>query len=106
MRTPERYVAEVTAGGDATAVSEELDAETRAAERLQLALRTRTGVGVDELVAHRRVGGGDASAIPREIDELVTAGLLRRVADGPAGDRVVLTPEGRMMANAVSTTLI
>jgi putative oxygen-independent coproporphyrinogen III oxidase len=95
LRTPERYVAALAEGGDGTAVAEELDAATRAAERLQLRLRTRQGVSVAELArrAHDR------------IPALVEHGLVQLV-DSDGGPVVVLTPHGRMLANAVSNELI
>ena len=47
VRTPERYIDLVAAGGDVEAAAEELDDETRRFERLQLLLRTRDGVPAD-----------------------------------------------------------
>lgn len=95
LRTPERYVAALDEGGDGIAVAEELDAATRAAERLQLRLRTRAGVSVAELPEPAR----------DRIAALVEHGLVR-VADRDGGPVVVLTPQGRMLANAVSNELI
>jgi oxygen-independent coproporphyrinogen-3 oxidase len=99
VRTPERYVEEVAKGRTGEAVAEVLDHATREAERLQLELRTRTGVAVSDLPDRGR----------GRIDELVEHGLLMvRAEDGPgaASARAVLTPAGRMMANAVSNALI
>jgi oxygen-independent coproporphyrinogen-3 oxidase len=82
VRTPERYIDLVEAGRPAEAGFEELDVDQRAEEGLQLALRMRDGV--------------PAAALPMdEVDGLVSV----------AGDRAVLTPEGRLLANAVSLKL-
>jgi oxygen-independent coproporphyrinogen-3 oxidase len=84
VRTPERYIAAVEAGRSPEAAGEDLDAATRAEEGLQLALRTSDGV--------------PAAALPAE--ELAAAGLLRI-----DGDRAVLTPTGRLLANEVAVRL-
>ena len=84
LRTPERYVA---------AVEDEAPRKLRArpsmprpgGERLQLALRTAAGVPLDSLDADGRRG--------------------RRSRD-PRGDRWVLTPEGRLLANEVAMRLV
>jgi oxygen-independent coproporphyrinogen-3 oxidase len=83
LRTPERYVAAVGAGVSTEAAGEDLDDATRAAERLQLAVRTSGGVPVEAL---------DGDDLP---------GLVTR-----RGDRWVLTPEGRLLANEVSLRLV
>ncbi len=82
VRTPERYVAAVRAGESTEAAGENLDAETRRIEGLQLALRMTDGVPADAL---------DADGLE---------GLV--VADG---DRVRLTRTGRLLANEVSLRL-
>jgi putative oxygen-independent coproporphyrinogen III oxidase len=82
LRTPERYIDAVRAGRSTEAAGEQLGADDRAAEALQLALRTRLGV--------------PAGALPiEELDGLVQC----------HGDRAVLTPEGRLLANEVSLRL-
>ena len=83
VRTPERYIGLVRAGEPAEAAGEDLDAETRRLEGLQLALRTRDGVPHSALA----------------VDEL-PEGLVE-----PDGDRVVLTRAGRLVANEVSLRL-
>lgn len=82
VRTPDRYVELVEAGRPAEAAGEDLDPESRRIEGLQLSLRTRDGV--------------PASALDTEgLDGLVE----------PAGDRLVLTRAGRLLANELSTRL-
>ena len=82
VRTPERYIALVAAGGSVVAADEVLDGPTRVAEGLQLALRTREGV--------------PAEAVPDSVVDFVE----------PAGDgRVRLTVRGRLLANDVAVRL-
>lgn len=85
VRTPDRYVALVAAGRPPVAGDERLDDRQRAFERLSLALRTSRGVPAD--------------ALPD--DDPALDGLVHRV-----GDRVVLTPRGRLLANEVTTRLL
>lgn len=82
IRTPERYVAAVRNGESTEAAGENLDAETRRIEGLQLALRMHDGV--------------PASAV--DVDGL--EGLV-----SVDGDRVRLTRSGRLLANEVSMRL-
>jgi len=82
LRTPERYIAAVTAGDTTEAAHEDLDAETQRIEGLQLRLRTREGVPLDALADDDR-------------DEL--AGLVEQ-----RGERLVLTRTGRLLANEVA----
>lgn len=81
-RTPERYLDAIEAGRSPESGAEELDAATRRAEGLQLMIRTREGVPGSEVA-----------------DEAIAdlPGLIER-----SGDRVVLTPEGRFLANEVA----
>ncbi|MBW8826621.1 MAG: radical SAM family heme chaperone HemW [Acidobacteria bacterium] len=82
VRTPERYLAMLAAGESVEAAGEDLDRPTQALEGLQLALRTRRGV--------------PAAALDTEgIDELIEA----------RGDRLVLTRQGRLLANEVALRL-
>lgn len=84
-RTPERYVAAIEAGRSPESGSEVLDDRARRVEGLQLAIRTR--------------GGVPATAVPdRFVEDL--DGLVAR-----EGDRVVLTPAGRLLANEVAIRL-
>ena len=88
VRTPERYVDRITRGLAPEAGAEELDATTRADERLGLALRTRAGV--------------EAARLPvTPLDDLVASGLL-----APMGDRVVLTRRGRLLTTDVTARLL
>ena len=80
VRTPERYIAAIEVGRSPVAAAEQLDATTRRVEALQLSLRTRAGV--------------PAAALPD------TDGLEHLIASD--GERVVLTPEGRLLANEVA----
>ena len=84
LRTPDRYIDAVEQGRSAEAAGEELDVEARRIEALQLALRTREGV--------------PAAALDR--DDPALDGLLE-----PAGDRLVLTPAGRLLTNEVAIRL-
>ncbi|MGH8993418.1 MAG: radical SAM family heme chaperone HemW [Acidimicrobiia bacterium] len=83
VRTPERYIAAVERGESPEGGSETLDATTREAEAVTLALRTRTGVD----------SGHDAG--------LVGAGL----AVWREG-RLVLTRSGRLLANDATIRLV
>jgi oxygen-independent coproporphyrinogen-3 oxidase len=82
VRMPERYIQLVRTGDRAEAASEDLDAETRRMEGLQLSLRTREGV--------------PAAALDTE----PLGPLVER-----RGERVVLTRSGRLLANDISTRL-
>ena len=84
LRTPERYIDAVEAGSSTEAAGETLDPETRRLESLQLSLRTRHGVPADAL------DGCDPA-----LDGLVSE----------VGDRLVLTPTGRLLANEVAIRL-
>ena len=88
MRTPERYIAAVHAGVSAEAGDERLEPVPRAEEACALALRTRAGSPV-------------ADAAAPVVDELAESGFVRRV-----GDRVVLTPRGRLLASDVTARLL
>jgi oxygen-independent coproporphyrinogen-3 oxidase len=82
VRTPERYISAIEAGSSAEGGAEELDGETQWLEGLQLSLRTVRGVPASSL------------------DTLGLEALVR-----PSGDRVVLTRDGRLLANEISTRL-
>jgi putative oxygen-independent coproporphyrinogen III oxidase len=82
VRTPERYLSLVSEGRSVEAAGETLDDEERVLEGLQLALRTREGVPAWALDAE-------------DLEGLVV----------PAGDRLVLTLRGRLLANEVALRL-
>ena len=82
VRTPERYLSLVADGRPVEAAGEKLDDEERVLEGLQLALRTREGVPAWALDAE-------------DLEGLVE----------PAGDRLVLTLRGRLLANEVALRL-
>lgn len=84
LRTPERYIAAVEADTSAEGGGETLDAETRAREGLQLALRTRAGVP-----------RGALDERDPDLEGLVEV----------CGDRLVLTRRGRLLANEVAMRL-
>jgi coproporphyrinogen III oxidase-like Fe-S oxidoreductase len=83
VRTPERYIALADGRESTVAAGEDLDDDTRRIEALQLALRTRDGVPMGALLLD-------------ELDGLVA------VRDD---DRVVLTVDGRLLANEVALRL-
>jgi putative oxygen-independent coproporphyrinogen III oxidase len=82
VRTPDRYIDLVAQGASVEAAGEELAAEERRMEGLQLQLRLREGV-------HREALDGDALPGLVELHD----------------DRWTLTRHGRLMANAVSLHL-
>ncbi len=85
LRTPDRYLEAVHAGASAEAAGEQLDEPGRALEALQLSLRTRHGVPRSAL---------DPAELP---------GLVEPHPHD-AG-RVVLTVDGRLLANEVALRL-
>jgi oxygen-independent coproporphyrinogen-3 oxidase len=86
VRTPDRYVALVESGESPVAGAEQLSRPQRALERLQLSLRTPTGV--------------PAASLPTA-GELVDDGLVT-----VGGGRAVLTLRGRLLANEVAHRLV
>jgi oxygen-independent coproporphyrinogen-3 oxidase len=85
VRTPERYIEAIRSGTNPEAGAEQLDADGRRLEALQLAIRTAEGVPAEAL--------GDDEV--RLLDGLV----VRRA------DRLVLTERGRLLANEVAVRL-
>ena len=84
-RTPERYVAAIESGTSPETGGERLTEAERRVEGLQLAIRTRHGVDAAEV----------RDEVMVELD-----GLVER-----RGDRVVLTTDGRLLANEVAIRL-
>jgi putative oxygen-independent coproporphyrinogen III oxidase len=82
VRTPDRYIACVNEGISVEAADEVLDDETRAREALELSLRTADGVPLGAL------------------DVASLEGLV-----SVQGNRVVLTRNGKLLANEVSLRL-
>lgn len=89
VRTPERYVAAIEAGVSPEAGSEVLDHGRWVEESFTLALRTRAGAVPPS-----------GTEVEAEVDALAGAGLLLR-----AGDRVVLTRSGRLLASEVTNRI-
>jgi oxygen-independent coproporphyrinogen-3 oxidase len=85
VRTPERYVTAVQEGRSPEAAGEQLAPDERRLEALQLAIRTRAGVPAGAL-------GPDDRA---DLEGLVV----------PEGDRLVLSVQGRLLANEVAVRL-
>ncbi len=88
LRTPERYVAAVSAGDPVEAGHEVLDEEARRDEALLLAIRTREGVPM-------------TPTLEPVAAELAADGLVE-----PDPTRVVLTRRGRLLASAVTVRLL
>ena len=87
VRTPDRYIDMVGKGEEPVAADEVLDEPTRRREALELSLRTRHGVPRGAL------GADDIAAL--------TDGELVEIT----GERIVLTRNGRLLANEVSLRL-
>lgn len=84
-RLPERYIEAIERGESAEAAGEYLDADAQRMERLDLALRTAQGVPVSALSAEDRERFRDLIHVD--------------------GDRIVLNPRGRLLANEVIIAL-
>jgi putative oxygen-independent coproporphyrinogen III oxidase len=95
VRTPECYIAAVTAGSSPVAAEERLDPAARAEERLTLALRTRGGATVPRT----------AAAVAGDLEDL---GLVEATAAGvgPGPGRIRLTRRGRLLANDVTARVL
>jgi oxygen-independent coproporphyrinogen-3 oxidase len=93
VRTPERYIDAVSTDRSPVAGEERLDGDGRRLEALQLALRTRAGVPADTLPAA----------------ELLVQGLVEPSSPADAAEadesRLVLTVNGRLLANEVALRL-
>lgn len=92
VKHPGRYAAALAAGSSPAAGREVLGAADRHVERVMLELRLHTGLPIDVLDAP-----GRAAAARAADDGLLTAG---------APGRVVLTPRGRLLTDAVVRDLL
>jgi oxygen-independent coproporphyrinogen-3 oxidase len=90
VRTPERYIDLVNRGESTEAAFEQLTTEQIAAERVQLTIRRREGAALADIPPERRL----------DIDGMVNDGLLVL-----KDQRVMLTPRGRLLANAITLRL-
>jgi len=91
VKHPAAYADRINARVSPALAREALDAETRRVERVLLELRLRDGLPVQVLEATGRAA----------VDDLVRRGLLER-----AGERLALTIEGRLLADAVVRDLL
>ncbi len=91
VKHPAGYAEQVRATGSAVAGHERLDAAARHMETVMLGIRLRDGLPLGALTESERERSQDA----------VAAGLL-----SAAGDRLVLTARGRLLADAVVRNLL
>jgi oxygen-independent coproporphyrinogen-3 oxidase len=91
VKHPAAYAARMAEKASPAAARETLDAETRRLERVLLEIRLRDGLPVLTLDAHGRWAVSDLVA--RDLVEL-------------AAERLVLTPQGRLLADAVVRDLV
>jgi oxygen-independent coproporphyrinogen-3 oxidase len=104
VRTPERYIAAIAAGGSPESGAEVLTVEDRADEALLLALRTAEGIERPRVKLSPRAADPNTDTpnkVVACVDELMDAGLL-----APRDDRLVLTRPGRLLANDVVARLL
>jgi oxygen-independent coproporphyrinogen-3 oxidase len=91
VKHPAAYADRINAGDSPAHAREVLDQETRRVERVLLETRLHDGLPVSVLDAAGRA----------EVDDLVRRGLLERY-----GERLVLTTDGRLLADAVVRDLL
>ena len=91
VKHPAAYAERINAGDSPAHAREVLDEETRRVERVLLEMRLHDGLPVSVLDATGRAG----------VDDLVRRGLLERY-----GERLVLTTDGRLLADAVVRDLL
>jgi oxygen-independent coproporphyrinogen-3 oxidase len=91
VKHPAAYADRVNSGDSPAHAREVLDGETRRVERVLLEMRLHDGLPVSVLDAAGRAG----------VDDLVRRGLLER-----HGERLVLTTDGRLLADAVVRDLL
>jgi oxygen-independent coproporphyrinogen-3 oxidase len=94
VKHPATYAEAIAAGRSPAAGEETVDAAARALEDVMLGVRTRYGLPVADLEAEA-------------VGELQGSGLVEVLADviGVDGPRAVLTPRGRLLADAVARRL-
>ncbi len=88
LKHPSAYATRIAAGESPALDEETLDDADRLMERVLLEVRLRAGLPL-------------ALVAPDRVDRLVTRGLVVR-----ADDRLVLTPQGRLLADAVVRDLV
>jgi oxygen-independent coproporphyrinogen-3 oxidase len=91
VRHPAAYADRLASGRSPAQAREILDDETRRVERVLLETRLRSGLTLELLDEAGR------AAVP----DLAARGLVE-----PTGDRLVLTPSGRLLADAVVRDLL
>jgi putative oxygen-independent coproporphyrinogen III oxidase len=91
VKHPAAYADRINAGDSPALAREVLAEETRRVERVLLEMRLHDGLPVSVLDATGRAG----------VDDLVRRGLLERY-----GERLVLTTDGRLLADAVVRDLL
>jgi oxygen-independent coproporphyrinogen-3 oxidase len=91
VKHPAAYADRINSGDSPAHAREVLDEETRRVERVLLEMRLHDGLPVSVLDATGRA----------EVDDLVRRGLLERY-----GERLVLTTDGRLLADAVVRDLL
>jgi putative oxygen-independent coproporphyrinogen III oxidase len=91
VKHPAAYADRINAGDSPALAREVLEEETRRVERVLLEMRLHDGLPVSVLDATGRAG----------VDDLVRRGLLERY-----GERLVLTTDGRLLADAVVRDLL
>lgn len=95
-RRPADYVSAVVSGGTGVDTAETLTAEDERAERILMGLRI--ALGLDRAILRRTTGLDVDEA---QLDRFERNGLLIR-----EGDRLRLTPEGRLLADGISMALV
>jgi putative oxygen-independent coproporphyrinogen III oxidase len=98
-RLPRDFIAAIDSGESVVAGEERLDVGGRAGEALMLGLRLSGGVDVGGFT--RRFGKGALTERARDVDELVSLGLLETDAR-----RLRLTPRGTLVANEALSRLL
>lgn len=88
LKGPQLYVQAVRSGQPGFIEEETVDLATQETERVMMGLRTTEGISA-------------AGLDQEEVERLITSGHISRT-----GDRVALTPQGRIVANQVMARLI